>query len=101
MATGRPEEIEEERRLLYVAMTRARDALHLYVPLRYYRRPKGLEDEHAYSQVSRFLTPEVRARFDERTVEPDDEDGRTTASRPRPDSAAVTVAAFLEDLWRT
>src|SRR5439155_566257 len=65
MATGNAQEIEEERRLLYVAMTRARDALHLYFPLRYYHRPRGLEDGHSYAQLSRFLTPEVRSLFDE------------------------------------
>ena len=59
MATRDEDELEEERRLLYVAMTRARDALHLTYPQRYYRRPRGLEDPHSYSQVSRFLTPEV------------------------------------------
>ena len=64
MATGDDDEIEEERRLLYVAMTRARDALHVYRPMRYYRRPKG--DPHSYSQLSRFLEPSgVRATFDE------------------------------------
>ena len=36
MATGSPEEIEEERRLLYVAMTRAKDELDLIVPQRFY-----------------------------------------------------------------
>ena len=36
MATGRPDEIEEERRLLYVAMTRARDRLDLLQPERFY-----------------------------------------------------------------
>ena len=36
LATGTPEEIEEERRLFYVAMTRAKDALHLMAPLRFY-----------------------------------------------------------------
>jgi superfamily I DNA/RNA helicase len=36
MATGSPEEIEEERRLLYVAMTRAKDELDLIVPHRFY-----------------------------------------------------------------
>ena len=41
MATGDDDEIEEERRLLYVALTRARDALHVYLPMRYYRRPRG------------------------------------------------------------
>ena len=64
MATGDDDEIEEERRLLYVAMTRARDALHVYRPMRYYRRPKG--DPHSYSQLSRFLEPpDVRSTFTE------------------------------------
>ena len=40
MATGDDDEIEEERRLLYVALTRARDALHVTFPMRYYRRPE-------------------------------------------------------------
>ena len=66
MATGRPEEIEEERRLLYVGMTRARDALYVYFPLRYYRRPKGLEDAHSYAQLSRFLPESVQVLFDRR-----------------------------------
>ncbi len=57
MATGNDDEIEEERRLLYVALTRARDALHVTFPMRYYRRPRGLEDPHSYSQRSRFLEP--------------------------------------------
>ena len=59
MATGDDDEIEEERRLLYVAMTRARDALHVTFPMRYYRRPRGLEDPHSYAQLSRFLEPET------------------------------------------
>ena len=41
MAAGSTETIDEERRLLYVAMTRARRQLHLYVPVRYYHRPHG------------------------------------------------------------
>jgi len=65
MATGDDDEIEEERRLLYVAMTRARDALHITWPQRYYRRPKGLEDPHTFAQVSRFLTDDVRSTFEE------------------------------------
>src|SRR5207245_6707198 len=42
MATGSSEETEEERRLLYVAMTRAKDVLVVYFPLRYYRRGHDL-----------------------------------------------------------
>ena len=60
MATGSDESIDEERRLLYVAMTRARRQLHLHVPVRYYHRPHGRDDAHGYGKPSRFLTEEVQ-----------------------------------------
>jgi DNA helicase-2/ATP-dependent DNA helicase PcrA len=60
MSAGSSESIAEERRLLYVAMTRARRRLHMYVPVRYYHRPQGVDDAHGYGKPSRFLTPEVR-----------------------------------------
>jgi DNA helicase-2/ATP-dependent DNA helicase PcrA len=67
LATGRPEEIEEERRLLHVAMTRARDDLWLHVPLRYHhhRQNSRGRDAHGYAQRSRFLSPAVAAHCDE------------------------------------
>ncbi len=57
MALGSAEEVEEERRLLYVALTRARDTLVVSYPLRYYFRRNPLDDAHSYGQPSRFLTP--------------------------------------------
>jgi DNA helicase-2/ATP-dependent DNA helicase PcrA len=42
-------------------LTRAQRDLHLYVPLRYYRRPRGTDDGHGYGKASRFLTDEVQA----------------------------------------
>lgn len=64
MSAGSKETIDEERRLLYVAMTRARRRLHLYVPVRYYHRPKGSDDAHGYGKPSRFLTDDVQALCD-------------------------------------
>jgi DNA helicase-2/ATP-dependent DNA helicase PcrA len=60
MACGSAESIEEERRLLYVAITRARRRLVLYVPVRFYHRPAGADDAHGYGKPSRFLTPAVQ-----------------------------------------
>ena len=55
MATGSGEEIEEERRLFYVALTRAKDFLEVCFPLRYYQKKRATGDRHTYAQVTRFL----------------------------------------------
>jgi ATP-dependent DNA helicase UvrD/PcrA len=96
MATGHDDEIEEERRLLYVAMTRAREALHITFPMRYYRRPRGLEDPHSYAQISRFLEPSaVRSCFE--AIAP-------LAGTPEADdmidlAGSASVDTFLAGLW--
>ncbi|MFC2016277.1 ATP-dependent helicase [Chloroflexota bacterium] len=68
MSTGSDEEIEEELRLTYVAMTRARDFLYVLWPQRYYLRPFGLSERHNYAQCSRFFTDEVMNTMDETAV---------------------------------
>ena len=65
LATGSAQEIEEERRLLYVAMTRARDDLVLMQPMRYYVRGQAAgSDRHIYAPRSRFLCDEDLAAFE-------------------------------------
>jgi DNA helicase-2/ATP-dependent DNA helicase PcrA len=70
MALGSDDGLEEERRVFYVALTRARRALHVYVPSRYHHRPRGRDDSHGWTQPSRFLSDNVRASFDEVIVTP-------------------------------
>jgi DNA helicase-2/ATP-dependent DNA helicase PcrA len=65
MALGSDAGLEEERRVFYVAVTRARKALHLYVPERYHHHPRGHDDRHGWAQPSRFLTDSVRAHCEE------------------------------------
>jgi DNA helicase-2/ATP-dependent DNA helicase PcrA len=97
MATGHPEEVEEERRLLHVAMTRARDDLWLHVPLRYHhhRQNSRGQDGHGYAQRSRFLTPAVAATCDElvAAITPDGDGPAHVGSGPPSE-----VDAFLATL---
>lgn len=64
-ATSDPELIEEERRLLYVGMTRAKQELHLVAPLKHYvTQQRRFGDKHLYAARSRFMTDSVSAAFD-------------------------------------
>jgi ATP-dependent DNA helicase UvrD/PcrA len=64
MALTSSDGLDEERRLLYVALTRARHGLHIYVPVRYFHRPRGSDDASGLGKTSRFLTDEVQALCD-------------------------------------
>ncbi len=66
LATGRVDEIEEERRLFYVALTRAKNWLYVYYPLRYYSYPRSFSDVHGLAQLTRFLPAHVQSLFDVR-----------------------------------
>jgi DNA helicase-2/ATP-dependent DNA helicase PcrA len=67
MATGSPQEIEEERRLLYVAMTRAKDHLQIVVPQRFYvTQQAGYGDRHVYAGRTRFIPPGMAELFETR-----------------------------------
>ncbi len=68
MATGDDDEIEEERRLLYVAMTRAKNWLYVCHPQRYYFHGRHRGDAHSFSQLTRFLPEDVLPFFERTTA---------------------------------
>ena len=88
MACGSDDELEEERRLLYVAMTRARDHLAIVLPQRFYvQQQAAFGDRHVYAMRSRFLTADACAAFDLETwprATADERGERASASAPAP-----------------
>jgi DNA helicase-2/ATP-dependent DNA helicase PcrA len=89
--------LEEERRLFYVAVTRPRKALHVYVPLRYHHHPRARDDKHSWAQPSRFLSAGVREHLEEISLgHPEASHG---ARLPHRVDAGSRVAAQLESLW--
>lgn len=68
LATSSEEEIEEERRLFYVALTRAKSNLYVMHPQRYYFHAHHKSDHHSYSQRTRFIPEELLPMFDSVTA---------------------------------
>jgi DNA helicase-2/ATP-dependent DNA helicase PcrA len=98
MATGTTEEVEEERRLLYVAMTRARDELTLLVPERFYvHQQTAYGDRHVYASRTRFIPDALLDRF-ESVVWPLAMCEEDAADAPPP-AAPVDVAARIRRTW--
>lgn len=65
MSTGSGEEIEEERRLLYVALTRAKSYLQVIVPQRFYvTQQRGVGDRHLYAGRTRFIDDTTARHFE-------------------------------------
>ena len=98
MATDTAEEIEEERRLLYVAMTRARDDLVLMQPLRFYVRGQGYGgDRSVYAPRSRFIAePDLEAFELAGALQ---QQGRPDAPMLSP-AVNVDLKAGMREMWR-
>jgi len=96
MSLGSPEGLEEERRLFYVAVTRARRNLALYVPLRYHHH--RVRDDHSWAQPSRFLSDQVRSTLAEIPAVRANLEGPSPTPSVVVDGSAV-VAGQLSKLW--
>jgi DNA helicase II / ATP-dependent DNA helicase PcrA len=96
-ATRRPELIEEERRLLYVAMTRARNELMLYSPLKFQITSRAKDaDAHVYGGRSRFMTEKVLKAFDAVVVHAENADDALLGDAG---PSALDVNARLKEMW--
>ena len=96
MATSRPAQIEEERRLLYVAMTRAKEHLYLIQPLKFFRTQQHrFGDGHNFAPRSRFLTDDMLTLFT-RTGAPMPE---AAADMPPQSVVSIDIGARLRGMW--
>ena len=97
LGTGTTEELEEERRLLYVAMTRAKDDLHLVVPQRFFvHRQSRQGDRHLYAARTRFIPDALLPLFERVSWPVAAETARTVASQgPR-----IDIASRMRERWR-
>ena len=92
MALSEPGGVDEERRIFYVALTRAREHLTVSVPQRFYHRAFVGSAKHSYALPSRFIDA-AAARF-ERVAAVDDVPGDAPAA-----TSGDPVAPVLDALW--
>jgi DNA helicase-2/ATP-dependent DNA helicase PcrA len=97
LGAGTSAELEEERRLLYVAMTRAKDDLHLTVPQRFFTHGQNsLGDRHVYASRSRFIPEKLLPMF-ERTNWPK---ASAAAARAANQGPRIDIGARMRGMWR-
>lgn len=94
MSTGSEESIEEERRLLYVALTRARDFLEVTLPLKYYAKKHAMGDRHSYAQLTRFIPDVLLEKFERVRLEPTE-----PIPLPIPDASRSDIARKIAGMW--
>jgi DNA helicase-2/ATP-dependent DNA helicase PcrA len=97
LGAGQSSEIEEERRLLYVAMTRAKDDLHLVIPQRFFTHAQtAYGDRHMYTSRTRFIPSSILDLF-ENTTWPI---AAPESGRPIARGVQLDVAARMRAMWR-
>ncbi|MGJ7525960.1 ATP-dependent helicase [Variovorax sp. GB1P17] len=90
-------ELEEERRLLYVAMTRARDHLHLLVPQRFHIPQQAARgDRHLYANRTRFIPDADLAGFEQQTWPP----APVLPPAVPPPAAVIDLRNRMRAAWR-
>ena len=95
MATGTADETEEERRLFYVALTRARDFLDVCFPLKYYAKKWSTGDRHSMAQLTRFLPESLLHHFERISLEPKRSDDTPSALPP----ASAEIRKKIAAMW--
>ena len=97
LGTGTSAEIEEERRLLYVAMTRAKDDLHLIVPQRFFTHGQSAQgDRHVYASRTRFIPDGLLPLFDRTSWPP----VAVGAPERVANGVRVNIGARMRGMWR-
>jgi ATP-dependent DNA helicase UvrD/PcrA len=100
MSTGTSEEIEEERRLLYVAMTRAKDHLHLMLPQRFHvHQQTTYGDRHVYASRTRFIPNSILPFFECRAWPLASRDEHASWPRVAEAQPPVDIAARIRARW--
>ena len=98
LGSGTTAEIEEERRLLHVAMTRAKDSLHLVLPQRFFTHGQSVHgDRHVYASRTRFIPAALLPLF-ECTTWPIVV--AAASDRPDPRQVRLDVGARMRGMWR-
>jgi DNA helicase II / ATP-dependent DNA helicase PcrA len=97
MATGNSAQIEEERRLLYVAMTRAKEHLYLVQPIKFFRTQQHRYGSgHMFTARSRFLPDDILPLFTRTTAPMAVLAGNTPASQS---AVTIDIGARLRGMW--
>ncbi|HUX90594.1 MAG TPA: ATP-dependent helicase [Gallionellaceae bacterium] len=99
LSTGSTAEIEEERRLLYVAMTRAKDHLQIVVPQRFFvTQQSQFGDRHVYAGRTRFVPAGLLDLFEKRTWPVAETTTVNAAGRSREE--VVDLLAKMKAMWK-